>query len=156
MLIVLLVISILIIVAGFDLDDLGMGLACFGMIASIVVIMLIIGSVIAIVDLKTVDSKIAMYEEENAKIEQDVATIVKDYMNYEKDTYKLTAEELEASSLLILTELYPDLKSNELVKKQIDIYIENNNKIKQLKEQKINNQACKWWLYFGSVEENKQ
>ena len=163
MLIILLVISILIIVAGFavainsnDLDDLGMGLAYFGMIASIVVIILIIASVIAIVDLKTVDSKIAMYEEENTKIEQDVAIIVKDYMNYEKDTYKLTAEELETSSLLILTELYPDLKSNELVKKQIDIYIENNNKIKQLKEQKINNQACKWWLYFGSIEESKQ
>ena len=92
----------------------------------------------------------------DTKIEQDITTIVKDYMNYEKDTYKIASEQIENSSLLVLTELYPDLKSNELVKKQIEIYTENNNKIKQLKEEKINNQICKWWLYFGEIEQMKE
>ena len=96
------------------------------------------------------------FNQENAKIEQDITTIVKDYMNYEKDTYKIASEQIDGSSLLVLTELYPDLKSNELIKKQIEIYTENNNKIKQLKEEKINNQTCKWWLYFGSIEESEE
>lgn len=125
-------------------------------IAEFLVVIAIITQCWGISQLKISDTKIAMYEEENTKIEQDIATIVKDYMNYEKDTYKVSSEQIENSSLLVLTELYPDLKSNELVKKQMDIYTENNNKIKQLKEEKINNQICKWWLYFGEIEQTKE
>jgi hypothetical protein len=45
----------------------------------------------------------------------------------------------------------PKLKSNELVVKEIDVYVKNNNKIKSLKEDKINYNADKWWLYFGGM-----
>lgn len=124
MLIVLLIISILITIGGFvillksfDLEEIGGFISIFGIIASIVVIVWITVDVSQIVGLKTVDQRITMYEEENRKIEQDVATIVKDYMNYEQNTYKMATEEIDSSSLLILTELYPELKANELVKK---------------------------------------
>lgn len=127
-----------------------------GCAAELFVVIAIIAQFWGISQFKIADTKIAMYEEENTKIQQDIATIVKDYMNYEKDTYKVASEQIENSSLLVLTELYPDLKSNELVKRQIDIYTENNNKIKQLKEEKINNQICKWWLYFGEIETTKE
>lgn len=135
----------------------GAGGIITGCVAEVIVIIAVIVQVCGISQLKVADQKISMYEEENAKIEQDITTIVKDYMNYEKDTYKIASEQIDGSSLLVLTELYPDLKSNELIKKQIEIYTENNNKIKQLKEEKINNQTCKWWLYFGKIEiiENK-
>lgn len=168
MLIVLFIFFLLMIIGGIlitvwadikyhDLTaSIGAGGVLIGMIAIFVTVVCIIGCVIAISNLKVADSKIAMYEEENTKIEQDIATIVKDYMNYEKDTYKVASEQIDSSSLLVLTELYPDLKSNELVKKQIDVYTENNNKIKQLKEEKINNQICKWWLYFGEIEQTKE
>ena len=126
-----------------------------GCIAEFMIVIAIIVQCCGISQLKVADKKIAMYQEENTKIEQDITTIVKDYMNYEKDTYKIASEQIDGSSLLVLTELYPDLKSNELVKKQIEIYTENNNKIKQLKEEKINNQMCKWWLYFGKIEESE-
>ena len=131
----------------------GAGGVIIGCMAEIIIVIAVIVQVCGIAQLKVADQKILMYEEENAKIEQDITTIVKDYMNYEKDTYKIASEQIESSSLLVLTELYPDLKSNELIKKQIEIYTENNNKIKQLKEEKINNQTCKWWLYFGKVED---
>lgn len=127
-----------------------------GCIAEFFVVIAIIAQCWGISQLKIADTKIAMYEEENTRIEQDIATIVKDYMNYEKDTYKVASEKIESSSLLVLTELYPDLKSNELVKKQIDVYTKNNDKIKELKEEKINNQICKWWLYFGEIEDAKE
>lgn len=130
----------------------GAGGIITGCMAEVIIVIAVIVQVCGISQLKVADQKISMYEEENAKIEQDITTIVKDYMNYEKDTYKIASEQIDGSSLLVLTELYPDLKSNELIKKQIEIYTENNNKIKQLKEEKINNQTCKWWLYFGKVE----
>ena len=140
----------------FGINFLGTMGIFIGCIAEILVVIAIIFQCCGISQLKIADTKIAMYEEENTKIEQDIATIVKDYMNYEKDTYEIASEQIDGSSLLVLTELYPDLKSNELVKKQIDIYTENNNKIKQLKEEKINNQTCKWWLYFEEIETTKE
>ena len=168
MLIVLFIIFLLMIGIGFLLvgfiDDYthpgvsltGAGGIIIGCMAEVIIVIAVIVQVCGISQLKVADQKISMYEEENAKIEQDITTIVKDYMNYEKDTYKIASEQIDGSSLLVLTELYPDLKSNELIKKQIEIYTENNNKIKQLKEEKINNQTCKWWLYFGSIEESEE
>lgn len=32
------------------------------------------------------------------------------------------------------------------------IYTANNDKIRQLKEKKLNSQVSKWWLYFGKVD----
>lgn len=89
--------------------------------------------------------KIEMYEEENTKIEEQIDTLVKQYMEYEGKT--LT--EFKSESSITLVSLYPELKSDNLVSKQIEVYIENNNKIKQLKEDKINMKIGKWLLYFG-------
>lgn len=47
------------------------------------------------------------------------------------------------------SQMYPELKSDELVSNQIDIYNSNNKKIKKLKLQKIENQKAKFYLYFG-------
>ena len=44
---------------------------------------------------------------------------------------------------------FPELKSNELVKKQMDVYVCNNDKIKKLKEEKLEYSVARWWLYFG-------
>ena len=35
---------------------------------------------------------------------------------------------------------------------QINIYQENNKKVKELKEKKLKCQLSKWWLYFGKVD----
>ena len=138
MLIVLFIIFLLMIIIGillfkwtnkgYDHEGLCLFATCeitLGCIIEFIVVSFIIVCAFGISQLKVADIKIAMYEEENIKIEQYIATIVKDYINYEKDTYKIASEQIDSSSLLVLTELYPDLKSNELVKKQIDVYTEN-------------------------------
>ena len=77
------------------------------------------------------------------------------YILYPEDfrdtTYTDVTETIDTNNtdIIVLTQLYPELKSNEMVNKQIDIYQENNNKIKDLKEERINNEIAKWWLYFG-------
>ena len=65
---------------------------------------------------------------------------------------KKTLSEFKSESSITLVNLYPDLKSNELVQQQLNIYVENNNKIKELKNNKLEYQLSKWWLYFGKVE----
>ena len=93
----------------------------------------------------TIDNKIAMYEEENASIEESIDTVVKDYMDFETNTYS----QLKDKDSISLVSLVPDLKTNTLVQKQIEIYLSNNAKIKELKEEQINLSKAKWKLYFG-------
>ena len=95
--------------------------------------------------LSTIDSKITMYHEENTKIEQQVANVVTQYQEYETKTFTAVAPE----DSMTLVSLYPELKSDKLVQKQIDVYVENNKKIKSLKEKQIYGKVVKWWLYFG-------
>lgn len=107
------------------------------------VISIIVG--IGVANGHTLDSKIAMYTEENENIETEMNTLVEQYMNYESATYG----ELKGESSITLVSLYPELKADTLVTKQIEVYIANNEKIKVLKEKKIDLSVKKWWLYFG-------
>lgn len=89
--------------------------------------------------------KIKMYKEENKNIETQIDTLVKEYMEYEGKTLK----EFKSDSSITLVSIYPNLKSDELVKQQIKAYTENNKKIKELEEVKIELKIGKWLLYFG-------
>ncbi len=92
------------------------------------------------------DKKIEMYEEENKRIESRISETVEKYMNYEKDIVYKVSEDEDAFSLI---SLYPDLKSDQLVQTEIDTYISNNNKIKEIKCNKLYNPVYKFLLYFG-------
>ena len=150
MLIVLFILFLILIVLGLWLiseccEDGGI-LACLvGVIANLIIIGCAIMCCIGLSKTKVIDEKIAMYTEENAKIEEQIDTVVKEYMEYEGETFT----ELKGDSSITLVSLYPDLKSDELVKTQIATYQANNQKIKELKETKINAKVYKWWLYFG-------
>ena len=86
-----------------------------------------------------------MYEQENAAIEQSVDVLVKDYYKHESDTYS----SLKPENAVLFASAYPELQSNELATKQLEIYVDNNNKIKELKEDQINLSRNRFWLYFG-------
>lgn len=115
-----------------------------GLVGVIVLIVTIVVGSMAVKDSK-LDDKIAMYMEENTAIEQQIAECVERYQEYEQGVF---AEVTPADSVALVT-LYPELKADSLVQAQIETYIENNNKIKQLKEQRIDASVRKWWLYFG-------
>lgn len=116
------------------------GLVCIGLIIAICCLAPKVATE------SVIDSKIAMYQEENAYIEQDIDKIVKEYLEHEHDTFSdLKTEE---SSITLVT-LFPELKSDTLVQQQLEIYVANNAKIKSLKEEKINLAKIRWILYFG-------
>lgn len=94
------------------------------------------------------DDKIALYEEENAKIEQQIVSIVENYKEYESDTFEKFKG--DTADVLTLISLFPELKSDRLIAKQIEIYVENNKQIKELKADKLQYKVMAWWLYFGN------
>lgn len=93
----------------------------------------------------TIDKKIEMYTKENESIEKSIERAIISYQKYENETFK----EFAKSDVVVAVSLYPELKSDSLVLKQIEIYIKNNEKIKELKESRIDIGYSKWWLYFG-------
>ena len=126
-------------------EELFFGLsAIFGILSFISFVALILLAVNLSIG-KTIDDRMLMYQEQNQKIEKDISVLVENYMNYESETFK----ECSSDSSITLVSLYPELKSDSLVEQQCTLYITNNEKIIELKEQQINLKIIKWWLYFG-------
>lgn len=93
---------------------------------------------------RVIDEKIAIYQEENEKIENQIDAIVKNYMDYESSTYA----EFKDKDAITLVTLYPELKSDKLVEKQLEIYNSNNKKIKKLKTEKLDYSISLWLICF--------
>lgn len=145
MFILLFVIAVALIVLAVLNEDLA---GVFGILGGLIGFIALIGIFVNIGFLvygRTLDDKIAMYEQENAAIEQSVDVLVKDYYKHESDTYS----SLNPENAVLFASAYPELQSNELVTKQLEIYVENNNKIKGLKVDQINLSRNRFWLYFG-------
>ena len=143
--ILLLIIGIGLICCIFIDNDIGEVFNGFGLFISVVALIGIIINIGILINGRTFDDKIAMYEQENAAIEQSVDVLVKDYYKHESDTYS----SLKPENAVLFASAYPELQSNELATKQLEIYVDNNNKIKELKEDQINLSKNRFWLYFG-------
>ena len=143
--ILLLIIGIGLTCCIFMDNDTGEVFSGFGFFISVVALIGIIINIGILINGRTFDDKIAMYEQENEAIEQSVDVLVKDYYKHESDTYS----SLKPENAVLFASAYPELQSNELATKQLEIYVDNNNKIKELKEDQINLSKNRFWLYFG-------
>ena len=143
-------ICILMVVGGsilydkFDTDTY-CNLAIFGVALGFISFIAIILFGIKVKSFSVIDDRIAMYEEENARIEQQVADVVEQYQKYETDIFMEVAPE----SAVTMVSLYPELKSDSLVQAQIEVYTENNKTIRNLRDKQIKGNVYRWWLYFG-------
>lgn len=145
MFIFLFVIAVVLIVLAVLNEDLAEGFGILGGLIGFIALIGIFVNIGLLVRGRTLDDKIAMYEQENTAIEQSVDVLVKDYYKHESDTYS----SLKPENAVLFASAYPELQSNELATKQLEIYVENNNKIKELKEDQINLSRNRFWLYFG-------
>lgn len=98
---------------------------------------------------RIIDQRIEMYETENLQIEERISTAVDSYMTYESDTF----DKYDHDDALGMVTLFPELKSDSLISKQIEVYMENNKQIKLLKEEKLSYRIDAWWLFFGGGED---
>ena len=126
-------------------EVIGFLLALVSIIVIIILAFMEVYCVGSLFDSIKAEEKIAMYQEENSKIESQINELVEKYMDYESETLS----EFKSESSITLVSLYPELKSDTLVQTQITTYTENNNIIKELKEMLIDRSVYKWMLYFG-------
>ena len=122
-----------------------------GYFAAGCVILFAVGVIAEIVGIVTVtngvviDNKIEICETENANIENSVRAAVETYLQHENITY----DKLSNSNATTFVGIFPELSSNEIVIKQVEIINENNKRIRELKEEKANLGIWKFLIYFG-------
>ena len=78
-----------------------------------------------------VDARQLVLEEQNQIVLSQIEPLVQQALEYESNTYK--DFKLDAAKIIAFTQLYPNLKANDFLNKQIDIILANQEEIKQLK-----------------------
>ena len=126
-------------------SDAGPTVFAISLIVLVVVIICCLFNVNKIVKANTLEQKITVYQEEMTNIENSINPVVQNYLDHEKETY--TA--LTPDNAVIFASIYPELSSNEIVQKQLNIYNEYLISIKNLKLEIAEISTANWWLYFG-------
>ena len=100
-------------------------------------------------DKSTINSRLSVLEEQNQVVLSQIEPLVQYALDYESNTYK--DFKLNVNELIAFTQLYPDLKANSFLNKQIDIILANQQEIKQLKLDKASLNAYHFWLWTPKV-----
>lgn len=148
MLYILLVLGIIITIWGGFRDD--EGIILLGFIVGIPsLIALLIAGGIYNYDSSTINSRLDVLEEQNTTVLTQVEPIIQQALNYESSTYKDL--KLDVNKLIIFAQMYPELKANSFLNKQIDIILANQEEIKQLKLDKATLNAYHFWLWTPKI-----
>lgn len=145
-----LLVSTLVTVRVYKQDDSEGALIASGLVIAFSVVVLIFTSITWIGMFASYNNiaynkqRIAMLEEHNQIIEAKIRLVVKDYLEHEEEVY-----DFDNTSLTVLLIKLPELKSNALVKQELDLYVANSDEIKTLKLQSIDRGIIAWWLWFG-------
>lgn len=92
-----------------------------------------------------IDSKIAIYEEENAIIEESIKIAIKSYIDCESDVNtKLNVQDI-VNIMFVFNEIEVEIP----LQKQVEVYVSNTERLKNLKKEKDEQSKIKWLLYFG-------
>jgi hypothetical protein len=148
MLYILLAIGLILIILGIRTYEdaiTGLGVAIFIVFLFITVI----AAGIYNYDKSTINSRLTILEEQNQVVLSQIEPLVQQALDYESNTYK--DFKLDASKIVAFTQLYPDLKANDFLNKQIDIILANQEEIKQLKLDRASLNAYHFWLWTPKV-----
>lgn len=148
MLYILLVLGIVIVIwGGFQDSD---GIICIGFLIglpSLTAILIAVG--IYNYDSSTINSRLAVLEEQNTTVLTQVEPLVQKALDYESSTHKDL--KLDVNKLIIFAQMYPELKANDFLNRQIDIILANQEEIKQLKLDKASLNAYHLWLWTPKI-----
>ena len=156
MLIILLIISIGLIILGaigmskWDwADECGAFMVLAGVVALIVLAIVVPIAITNTIKIPQMEERIAIYKEENTRIEEQIKTVIETYQDYEQGIFEdIDLDEISSEKLILLTSIYPELKSDAMIQELIQVYINNTNEIKSLRTQKLDHELWRWWLCF--------
>lgn len=152
MLFISLIVGLILIIIGVVIDHKnryssdGAPFSAFGIIIDIAsIIALFIVSYNYNIIKTTTDSRLKVLTEQNELVLTQIEPLVQQALNYESNTYKEL--KLTPENIVAFGNMYPQLQANSFIQSQIDIIINNQNEIKNLKLQKASLNAYHLWLF---------
>ena len=148
MLYILLALGLILIILGITkYEDVltGLGVAIF--IVFLFITVIVVG--VYNYNKSTIEARLTVIEEQNQTVLAQIEPLVQQALKYEANTYK--DFKLDATKVIVFTQLYPELKANSFLNKQIDIIIANQEEIKQLKLDKASLNAYRFWLWTKKI-----
>jgi hypothetical protein len=148
MLYILLIIGLILFIIGLIKDEEVLGGFGLAILVVAMFVLLVVGGVYNYQS-STIDNRLNVVEEQNQIVLSQIEPLVQHALEYESNTYK--EFKLDAAKIIAFTQLYPDLKANSFLNKQIDIIVANQEEIKQLKLSKASLNAYHFWLWTPKV-----
>lgn len=148
MLYILLVLGIILFIIGLVIGEEWLEIPSLFLLIVVVCLLFIVGGIYNY-RASTINSRLAVLEEQNTTVLTQVEPIVQQALNYESSTYKDL--KLDVNKLIIFAQMYPNLKANDFLHMQIDIILCNQEEIKQLKLDKASLNAYHFWLWTPKV-----
>ena len=152
MLFISLIIGLILIIIGVTIDrrnrysSNGVHFCGFGIIISIAsIIALFITSYSYNVIKTTTDSRLKVLTEQNELVLTQIEQLVQQALNYESNTYKEL--KLTPENIITFGNMYPQLQANSFIQSQINIIVENQKEIKDLKLSIASLNAYRFWLW---------
>lgn len=144
MLYILLFIFILIFIISIITDnpDTGAPTLFFAIITTCI----LIGVGVSYNNIKTTStSKLEVLNEQNEIVLAQIEPLVQQALNYESNTYKEL--KLTPENIVAFGNMYPQLQANSFIQSQINIIVENQKEIKDLKLRIASLNAYRLWLF---------
>lgn len=143
MLYILLFVFILIFIINIINDSDGVMPASFFVV---VITSVLIGVGISYNNIKsTANAKLEVLNSQNEIVLAQIEPLVQQAMDYESNTYKEL--KMTPENVIAFSNMYPQLQANTFIQSQIDIIVENQKEIKDLKLKIASLNAYRLWLF---------
>jgi hypothetical protein len=93
----------------------------------------------------TANAQLEVLNEQNEIVLAQIEPLVQQALNYESNTYK--EFKLTPENIISFGSMYPQLQANAFIQSQIDIIVENQKEIKDLKLKIASLNAYRLWLF---------
>ena len=129
--------------ASYELEDILVGIGLVGFIGTIIAL-LIVGSNYNSIK-STANAQMEVLNSQNEIVLAQIEPLVQQAMDYESNTYKEL--KMTPENVIAFSNMYPQLQANTFIQSQIDIIVENQKEIKDLKLKIASLNAYRLWLF---------
>lgn len=127
-------------------SDAGIIFRSLGAVMSFILVLMIVGFGAKYNSIKsTANAQMEVLNSQNEIVLAQIEPLVQQAMNYESNTYK--EFKLTPENIVAFGNMYPQLQANSFIQSQINIIVENQKEIKDLKLKIASLNAYRLWLF---------
>lgn len=99
---------------------------------------------------ETISSQLEVLETQNEVILSQIEPVIQRALDFESNTYKEL--KVNPENIITISQIYPDLKDNSFIQTQLNVILNNQQQITQLKLNKATLNAFHFWIWSKRVE----